>query len=179
MKSTEDPQPPAGWTWRDTLNRIQHIDTIINMDATLAIALSVGIITASFFIMHYLKDALLALFLLGLGFSVNLILVKDLARQEYIRKWYFSIFPSPPQSIPQEESEAMRYIFPIMPHEHWLKRDIDNRYSMEEPKPAIIKKPTEYRYILAAGKMKPGHGILCLTYSFGNYICSFDRRYNE
>lgn len=141
------------WTWKDTLKRIQHIDTIINQIVSGAILLDTALIAAfgalivvlnyegltdeSKRIIHYV----LIVVCIG-GFIINLVLAKSLSRQEYVSKWYFSIFPSN---------------LPLEPHKQWFDRNIcKNEYNMDKKQDMCIKKANKKNLICRLGKMRPG-----------------------
>ena len=141
------------WTWKDTLARIQHIDTIIEKIVSGTILLNAGLL-AAFSTLNTLYHAGLAteyeisvrqaMIVVSIGgFITNVLLAKNLARQEYVRQWYFRIFPDK---------------LPLMPHEEWLKKDISNNYCMDYMKQGDKIKKAESRKILCwLGKRRPGY----------------------
>lgn len=146
------------WAWRDTLNRIHHIDEVIDTIVSCGIALTVGTLgalggllgsllsesTSGFVI---IVQGALAMVVL-VGSVINLFLAWELARQEWIRQWYFALYPN--EKLP-----------PLKPDEKWLHQDIPNNYLMDEPKPQTIKKPEEKRRrICQIGKRSPGYCIM-------------------
>jgi hypothetical protein len=122
----------------DTLDRIHHIDEVIDTIVSCGIALTVGIFGAFGGLLGSLlsestsgyvsvvQGALLAV-VFG-GSIINLFLAWELARQERIRQWYFALYPD--EKLP-----------PLKPPEKFCKEAINNTYEMEEPKPKVIESP--------------------------------------
>ena len=139
------------WTWKDTLERIQYIDTIINQVVTGAILLDTALFAAfgALILVFYSPDStidstimikrVLIIMTIG-GLLINLALIKNLSRQEYVRRWYFSIFPDN---------------LPLEPHEKWLKEDITTDYNMDLKLHKIEKCNTMIPYC-KLGKLRPG-----------------------
>lgn len=148
------------WTWKDTLARIQYIDTIIEQIVSGAIILNAGLLSAFGALNIVLHSAELtperviivqwAMTVVSIGgFTTNVILAKNLARQEYNRQWYFRIFPDK---------------LPLMPHKEWLKKDISNNYSMDYMKQGDkIRKADQKRFLCWLGKTGPGY---CASWFF-------------
>ena len=151
MKNVERHSESSQWTWKDTLERIQYIDTIINQIVSGAILLDTALFAAfgALILVFYSEEStneskiiiqqVLIIMSIG-GLIINLALAKNLSRQEYIRSWYFSIFPNN---------------LPLKPHEEWLKEDITEDYNIY-PKPDIINKVNKRIFICKLGKTWPG-----------------------
>lgn len=108
------------WTWKDTLARIQYIDTIIEQIVSGAILLNSCLLAAFGALnivlhstgLHSEREIIVQLAIIAVcfgGIATNAILAKNLARQEYIRQWYFCIFPDNK--------------LPLMPPDEWLPKD--------------------------------------------------------
>lgn len=143
------------WTWKNSLDRIQYIDTIIAQIVSGAVLFNSALL-AVFGSLCYIfytsglpneskmivRKAMLIVSLLV--FSINLILALILSRQEYIRQWYFHIIPDN---------------IPLTPHEKWLEREITSDikdYDMK-PKPASIKQCGSRINICRVGKWWRGY----------------------
>ena len=143
------------WTWKDTLARIQYIDKIIEQIVSGAILLnscllaafgalnivfhSTGLLSEREIIVQWA----ITVVCIG-GIATNVILAINLARQEYIRQWYFCIFPDKK--------------LPLMPDKDWLERDIINTYCMDYPKQeVIIEKAYKRLFICKLGNKVPGY----------------------
>lgn len=124
------------WTWRDTLARLQYIDKIIEQIVSGAILLN-SCLLAAFgalnIVLHSTgllseREIVVQLAMIAVcigGIATNAILATNLARQEYIRQWYFHIFPEKK--------------IPLMPAEKWLEQEVTTTYCMDYLKPEIIK----------------------------------------
>ena len=143
------------WTWRDTLARLQYIDKIIEQIVSGAILLN-SCLLAAFgalnIVLHSTgllseREIIVQLAMIAVcfgGIATNAILAKNLARQEYIRQWYFRIFPG----------EKL----PLMPDKNWLEKNITNTYCMDYPKQeGIIEKADKRLFICKQGKKGPGY----------------------
>ena len=118
------------WTWKDTLDRIQYIDTIISQIVSGAVLFDTALLAvfgALYFVFYTqnLSDdgkmivKLSSIIVSFLGFFINLMLALNLSRQEYNRQWYFHIIPDN---------------LPLEPHEKWLECDVTQsikNYNME------------------------------------------------
>ena len=151
MKNIERHPESSQWTWKDTLERIQYIDTIINHIVSGAILLDTALFTAfgALILLLYSEESTneskimiqSALIIMSIGgLIINLSLAKNLSRQEYVRRWYFSIFPNN---------------LPLEPHEKWLKEDITEEYNMDS-KTDIINKGDKNIRLCKLGKTGPG-----------------------
>ncbi len=140
------------WTWRDTLSRIQHIDTIIEKIVSGAILLNAGLL-AAFSTLNTILVRLPPEYAISVrwamigvsmgGFIINVLLAKNLARQEYFRQWYYRIFPDR---------------LPLKPHKEWPEKNISNNYCMDYMKQGDEIKKAESRKILCwLGKRRPGY----------------------
>lgn len=141
------------WTWKDTLARLQYIDTIIEQTVSGAILLNSGLLAAFGALNLVLHSTgllsereiivrwAMTVVCIG-GIATNAILAKNLARQEYIRQWYFRIFPSDK--------------LPLMPHNDWLEKNIPNNYTLDYPR-GIIEKADKRPFICKLGKKRPGY----------------------
>lgn len=88
------------WTWRDTLDRIQHLDLVISETIREGILIVTGIlaIVSSTFIylsshsesQYKILFSIIVLICI-LGILVILVIIANLARQEYLRQWYNSL----------------------------------------------------------------------------------------
>jgi hypothetical protein len=94
MSSSENP----GWTWHDTVKRLQHIDVIIDQIVHDGIIVCMGIfaIIGAVFIFlssqnpqHYSILIVFVSVICIIGSIVAFHLRQNLARQEYFRQWYF------------------------------------------------------------------------------------------
>jgi hypothetical protein len=161
------------WTWKDTLSRIQYIDTIINHIVSNAILINTILFTL-FAVLHYVlhnKEMInyseiaircVNTIICLLGFSINLFLAKILARQEYIRKWYFENFP---KSIP------------LIPSSEWLKTgDKINGLESNTKIDRIenIEKLEKRRWLLKLGDIGPGYCetwiYILFTFAVGFFV---------
>ncbi|TQD28356.1 hypothetical protein [Methanolobus vulcani] len=149
------------WTWRDTLDRIQYIDTIIAQivkDTILLNTVFFAIYGSLFYSYCSLNSSSSSQNMLLLGMviiSMAMILLNgmssfNLALQENARQWYFHIFP---------------VSFPLFDPPKWLDKDVDDIYKMD-PRisniekiinhPIIIdkKKNEEYGYSVTPKKLE-------------------------
>lgn len=178
MAGEEQKKEIERWTWKDTLDRLHHIDEVINTIVSCGIALAVGIFGAIGGLLALIlsgstsghaavvQGALLAV-VIG-GSVIILFLAWGLARQEWIRQWYFSLFPVASNNIGNSNQNLPPLIPPMCIDDLiWLDGDIPNKYWMEEPKPDPIKR-CKRKYICWLGSKSPGYcvtwcGILFLT----------------
>jgi hypothetical protein len=142
------------WTWKDTIDRFHQMDTVIHQIVYSAILIDTILFT-SFGALNYLLYSQVSphtnenavrwattVIACG-GFVINLLLAKSIARQEYIRQWYFRIFPEN---------------LPLMPPVGWLNKDIPNVYCIDCLEPnAVIKKADKKLLILKLGEIWPGY----------------------
>lgn len=151
----ESPEANSEWTWKDSLQRLQYIDTIINQIVHSAILLNFNFFAAfgflqlqkeKFEIVISVRDASVIVAFFGL--VINLFLAKSLARQEHIRKWYFSHLKN----------------LPIMPPP-------DIKISLIERLRNFVKEIREI--IRKARNMKPIDIIGLLRKLINKHICSF------
>ena len=94
MASEED---DSNWTWKDYLQRLEYIDKIIDQIVHSAILLDTNFFAAFGFLQiqgikldNGFPVRYASILVSGFGLIINLFLAKSLARQEHIRKWYFS-----------------------------------------------------------------------------------------
>lgn len=155
MEKAEQHYESSPWTWKDTLDRIRYIDTIISQIVLGAIPINAGLFTAFGALNILLHSEGLtyetkilfrwAMFFVSVGgLTINFTLAINLCRQEYIRQWYFRIFPSN---------------LPLKPHEDWLNKDIPNDYNISPKQEDIIKKADKRLLFCKLGKKGPGFCI--------------------
>ena len=180
MDGEEQKKEIERWTWKDALDRLHHIDEVINTIVSCGIALAVGIFGAIGGLLALIlsestsghvtvvQGALLAV-VIG-GSVINLFLAWELSRQEWIRQWYFRLFPQelPPLTPPERIDNS-----------DWINCNIPNKYWMEEPKQDPIKKCKRKRkHICSLGSKSLGYCvmwfyILVLAGFFGLVISSY------
>lgn len=185
------------WTWKDALNRLQYIDQIIDQivqGATLfngaLLTIFAALCTLSFSNgLSPLQISIIDYAILGvcvIGFIFNIIIAWDLARQEYIRQWYFSLLPNdkiplfPPKEwlperfrkIEKHRTLVREYVNSILYEENREKnaqpKTEDNKankieYCMDYMKKEEIKEPDKRLWLITLGNIAPGH---CKTWFY-------------
>jgi hypothetical protein len=102
------------WTWRDSIDRINKLDLVINQivhDTVIILSLIFAII-GSFFLFfsnNKLNEGQFSMLLWIIrvlafgGFLICIITILNLSRQERIRQWYFSIIPKDIPMLPDNQ----------------------------------------------------------------------------
>lgn len=145
MGATNSTNTETKWSWRDALERLQYIDKIIRQIVSGAILINTFLL-ATYCALNAVYAYFAILIVSFFGIIINTALAMNLARQEYIRQWYFRLLP---------ENR-----FPVMPHKKWLEEDITNTYETDYLKRGdTIKKADERFLIWRLGKIR-GYCVL-------------------
>jgi len=148
------------WSWKDTINRLQHIDKIINQIVRDGLIVCIGIFALFCLLLIFLSTQVLHQYTKTLVFTAILVIIcisgmvitlkirENLARQEYYRQWYFHLIQVYNENLPVERK------IPLVPsnNDDWIPENRKKNLS-------VGKKGNWLQYIMESH-------IFCLTIVF-------------